>query len=488
MSGCQLITELDVTQSSDDLRGLISEARQSVAQAVNAALSILYWKVGERIRQDILKEERAEYGKEIVVTVSRQLMAEFGRGFSRRNLFNMIRFAELFPDFQIVHTLCAQLSWSHFRQILSVKDPLQRDFYAELSRIEGWSVRTLQKKIDGMLFERTALSRKPAELARQELETLREEDKLTPDLVFRDPYFLDFLGLKDTYAEKDLESAILRELEAFILELGVGFSFVARQKRMTVDSEDYYLDLLFFHRKLRRLVAIDLKLGKFKAADKGQMELYLRWSQNLRSLSIRDLDAEECCLRLDANWTKNRKEDRQPIPMYLCEMLAEFARAGNAKTLYEETYPRRDGASHSIPDEPLLYVECHPGMSLDRIIERTDVEKTTVDGKIDFHAFRTTFGTILNDLGTTEKEIQVLLRHRPRSVTFDRYVKTRPGRILSLVEGLGELVQGAASGIESTTIAQPIAVGGVSNYHTNTNWRERVGVEPTWSIATPERL
>jgi len=137
--------------------------------------------------------------------------------------------------------------------------------------------RILEKKISGMLFERTALSKKPAKLAKQELAALREEDKLTPDLVFRDPYFLDFLGLKDTYSEKDLEAAILRELETFILELGVGFTFVARQKRITVDHEDYYLDLLFYHRKLRRLVAIELKLDKFKAAHKGQMELYLRW-------------------------------------------------------------------------------------------------------------------------------------------------------------------------------------------------------------------
>lgn len=189
----------------------------------------------------------------------------------------MVRFAEVFPDLKIVHTLCAQLSWSHFRLIIYLEDELQRDFYAEMARIEGWSVRTLQKKIAGMLFERTALSKKPAKLAKQELAALREEDKLTPDLVFRDPYFLDFLGLKDTYSEKDLEAAILRELENFILELGVGFTFIARQKRITVDNEDHHLDLLFYHRRLRRLVAVDLKLGKFQAADKGQMELYLRW-------------------------------------------------------------------------------------------------------------------------------------------------------------------------------------------------------------------
>ena len=260
-----------------DLRSLIVETRQDVARQVNSALVLLYWRVGQRIHQEILKEKRAEYGEEIVPTLSAQLVAEFGEGFSKRNLFRMIRFAEGFPAKQIVSTLSTQLGWSHFVEIIPLKDELQRDFYAEMCRIERWSVRTLRQKISGMLFERTALSKKPVELAKQELIKLREEDKLTPDLVFRDPYFLDFLGLKDTYSEKDLETAILRELEAFILELGVGFSFVARQKRITVDDEDYYLDLLFYHRRLRRLVAIDLKLGKFQAADKGQMELYLRW-------------------------------------------------------------------------------------------------------------------------------------------------------------------------------------------------------------------
>ena len=169
------------------------------------------------------------------------------------------------------------MGWSHFVELLPLKDQLRRDFYAEMCRIERWSVRTLRDKIDGMLFERTALSRKPDELAEQELAGLREEDRLSPDLVFRDPYFLDFLGLKDTYGEKDLEAAILREMEQFLLELGVGFAFVARQKRIVIDGEDFYLDLLFYHRKLRRLVAVDLKLGRFQAADKGQMELYLRW-------------------------------------------------------------------------------------------------------------------------------------------------------------------------------------------------------------------
>jgi predicted nuclease of restriction endonuclease-like (RecB) superfamily len=189
----------------------------------------------------------------------------------------MIRFVEVFPAQEIVYALSRQLGWTHFRTIIYLTDPLQRDFYAEMCRIERWSTRTLRAKIQGMLYERTAISRKPDELARQELAALRDEDRLTPDLVFRDPYLLDFLDLTDTYSERDLEAAILRELEHFLLELGGDFAFVARQKRITIDHEDYYLDLLFYHRRLRRLVAIDLKLGRFQAADKGQMELYLRW-------------------------------------------------------------------------------------------------------------------------------------------------------------------------------------------------------------------
>lgn len=189
----------------------------------------------------------------------------------------MVRFAEIFPEQNIVHSLSTQLSWTHLRHIIYLDDPLKRDFYAEICRIERWSTRTLEKKIASMLYERTALSKKPDELIRHELDELHSEDKLTPDLVFRDPYFLDFLGLKDHYLEKDLEDAIIRELENFILELGVGFSFVARQKRIQVDNDDYYLDLLFYHRGLRRLVAIDLKLGDFQPGYKGQMELYLRW-------------------------------------------------------------------------------------------------------------------------------------------------------------------------------------------------------------------
>jgi predicted nuclease of restriction endonuclease-like (RecB) superfamily len=256
---------------------MILAGRQEVARAVDAGLVTLYWNIGQRVRRDVLQLKRAEYGKRIVSALGRQLSGEFGRGFDEKSLRHMLRFAEAFDDEAIVSALRRQLTWTHFKALAYLEDPLKREFYAEMCRVERWSTRTLLEKVGSMLYERTALSKRPEELARLEIQKLREQDKLSPDLVFRDPYVLDFLGLKNAYAERDLEAAIIREIEAFILELGAGFTFVARQKRIVIDGEDYYLDLLFFHRKLQRLIALDLKIGEFAAGDKGQMELYLKW-------------------------------------------------------------------------------------------------------------------------------------------------------------------------------------------------------------------
>lgn len=261
----------------EDLRSMIDQTRKSIASTVNAGLTLIYWRVGNRVLKEILEEERAEYGKGIVVSLSRQLILEYGNGFTDKNLRRMIQFAEIFPEEGIVVSLIRQLSWTHFIALIPIKDPIKRDFYAEMCRLERWNVRTLRAKIDSMLFERTALSKKPAALVRIELEALRKDDLMTPDLVFRDPYVLEFLNLNDHYMEKDLEDAIMRELELFLLELGVGFCFLARQKRMIIDGVDFHLDLLFFHRDIKRLVAIELKLGDFKPDYKSQMELYLRW-------------------------------------------------------------------------------------------------------------------------------------------------------------------------------------------------------------------
>ena len=272
---------LDIIDTPDgllaDVQSMIEQTRAGVAQTVSTGMTSLYWRVGKRIQSEILQGQRADYGKEIVATLSRQLVSRFGTGFSEKSLRRMMQFAEVFPDREIVATLWRQLGWSHFKELLPLKEPLQRGFYAEMCRVERWSVRTLRDKIGSMLYERTAISRKPEEVARAELAQLREDDRLTPALVFKDPYVLDFLGLNDRYLERDLEDAILREIETFLLELGDGFAFLGRQKRIQIDSDDFYLDLLFYHRRLRRLIAIDLKLSDFKAEYKGQMELYLRW-------------------------------------------------------------------------------------------------------------------------------------------------------------------------------------------------------------------
>ncbi|WP_020563483.1 PDDEXK nuclease domain-containing protein [Methylosarcina fibrata] len=260
-----------------ELRGLIDSARQHIAQTANATLTMLYWRIGHRIGVELLQKERAPYGQEIVSAVSRELTQAYGRGFADRNLWHMKRFAEAFPDEKIVSALSTVLSWTHFRQIIYLERPLQREFYAEMCRIERWSTRTLEKKIGGMLYERTAISKKPEAVVEMEIAKLRERDQISTDLVFRDPYLLDFLGLQGVYSERDLESAILADMERFLLEMGDGFCFVARQKRLIIGADDFYLDLLFYHRKLQRLVAVELKLEKFQAAHKGQMELYLRW-------------------------------------------------------------------------------------------------------------------------------------------------------------------------------------------------------------------
>ncbi len=260
-----------------DLRTLIEQARQTVAIAINSTMTVLYWKIGYRIHSEILKEKRASYGKEIVASLSRQLSLEYGGGFAEKYLRKMIQFAEVFPDEQIVASLMRQLSWSHFLMLIPLKDAIKRDFYAEMCRIEKWNTRTLRKKIDSMLYERTALSRKPELVVQAELEMLRKEDQITPDLVFKDPYVLEFLNLNDHYLEKDMEDAIMREMEQFLLEMGGGFSFLARQKRIMIDDEDFHIDLLFFNRYLKRLIAIEIKIDDFKAEYKGQMELYLRW-------------------------------------------------------------------------------------------------------------------------------------------------------------------------------------------------------------------
>lgn len=271
----------DLTQPNDllfqEIRQLIDTAKQRAAIAINAEITLLYWQVGKRIHTEVLQGQRAEYGKQIIVSLSQQLTQTYGKGWGERQMRHCLQLAEIFPDIEIVNTLCSKLSWSHLRLLTAIDDPLKREFYIEIAQLERWSVRQMQERINSMLFERTALSRKPEETIRNDLEQLRQTQQVSPNIVLKDPYILDFLNLRDRYLEKDLEDAILREIEQFLLELGAGFTFVARQKRLQIDNDDFYIDLLFYNRKLKRLVAIDLKLGNFQPEYKGQMELYLRW-------------------------------------------------------------------------------------------------------------------------------------------------------------------------------------------------------------------
>ena len=248
------------------MSALIEQAKSTVIAQANYTLTLLFWKIGRRINKEVLQNKRADYGKQIVVTLSRQLTDKYGRNFEEKNLRRMLQFAEQFHDDEIVVTLSRQLSWSHFLALIPLKSQEARLFYARQAAAGQLGVRDLRQLIARKAFERTAIA----------------DFQITPDSpvppgAFKDPYLFDFLGLKDDYLENDLEAAILRELERFILEFGKGFAFVERQKRMIIDGEDFYLDLLFYHRTLKRLVAVELKLGKFQARDKGQVELYLKW-------------------------------------------------------------------------------------------------------------------------------------------------------------------------------------------------------------------
>lgn len=260
-----------------EIKKLIDSSRSRVAAIVNSEITDLYWKVGRHINENVLNNERAAYGKQIIRYLSEKLTREYGRGWSEKQLRHCTHLALTFPYDEKFSALRRELNWTCIKALMYIDEPLKREFYIEMCKMKHWNTRTLQNRINSMLYERTAISKKPDDLIVQDLTSLQEENKLTPDLVFRDPYFLDYLGLADTYSEKDLESAIIAELQQFIIELGSDFAFMARQKRIIIDNEDYYIDLLFFRRRLKCLVAIDLKLGKFEAAHKGQMELYLRW-------------------------------------------------------------------------------------------------------------------------------------------------------------------------------------------------------------------
>jgi len=250
----------------DEISLLIEQSRDTLHRQVNNTIVLLFWNIGRRINIDVLQNKRADYGKQIVVTLSRQLSEMYGRSFEEKNLRRMIQFSELFTNKQIVVTLSRHLSWSHFLILIALKSDEARMYYAQESMNHCLGVRELRKLISRKTFERKEIA-----------DTQITEISPIPIGTFKDPYLFDMLGLKDEYLEFDLEEAILREIEKFILEFGKGFTFVERQKRMIIDGEDYHLDLLFYNRFLKRLVAVELKQGKFKAEYNGKMKLYLGW-------------------------------------------------------------------------------------------------------------------------------------------------------------------------------------------------------------------
>lgn len=260
-----------------NLRSLIDTSKNRLAKTINQEMTLLYWAIGKTIQTEILGFERPEYGEQVIDKLGATLQSDYGRGFGPRVLRRTIHFFNCFPDFEIVSTVSTQLTWSHFVELLPIQDKLKRDFYTEMCRIDSWSVRTLREKIGKMLYERTVISQQPSKVIEDSLSLVKSEDKLTPQLILQDPYVIDFLNLPKNYSESQLESSILDQIEKFLLELGVGFCFVARQKRIAVGGDDFYIDLLLYNRYLKRLVVIELKTTHFKPAHKGQMELYLNW-------------------------------------------------------------------------------------------------------------------------------------------------------------------------------------------------------------------
>jgi len=304
----KLMEKKEILSSKDNLNEkiilIVEEGKSKVIQAINNSLIETYWNIGREIylnEQD--GKDRADYGKQVFNNLSKILTEKYGKGFSASNLRRMRQFYTLFDNKEIYATLLRKFSWSHILEIIKIEDDIKREFYITMCNNEGWSVREFKDRVKSMLFERTAISNKPSETIKNDLKLLKNKKQMSENLFIRDPYILDFLELNDTYSEKDLESSILKDLERFILEFGSDFAFLSRQKRIQIGNKDYYLDLLFYHRKMRRLVLIELKLGEFEPQYKGQVELYLNW---LKKNEKQDYEEDPIALILCAS-----KEDEE---------------------------------------------------------------------------------------------------------------------------------------------------------------------------------
>ena len=351
-----------------DIAGLISAARNAASRSVNCVITASYWLIGRRIVEFEQKgETRASYGEELLSRLACDLSSRFGRGFSQRNLQDMRLFYQAYPQERIWQTPSAKsrtnlltasvevaarekkqtpsakldpvilaerfpLPWSAYVRLLAVKNENARIFYEAEALRGGWSVRQLDRQINSQFYERTALSRNKASMLVKGRKAL-PEDRITPEEEIKDPYVLEFLGLKDEYSETDLEEALIRRLETFLLELGGDFCFVGRQKRLRIGDEWYRVDLVFFHRRLRCLVIVDLKIGRFTHADAGQMHLYLNYAQE--------------------HWT--RSGENPPVGLILC------AQKDEAVARYSlDRLPNKVLAAEyrtTLPDEKVLAAE-----------------------------------------------------------------------------------------------------------------------------------
>jgi len=337
---------VDDLQILEKVSGIIETRKARAGAYANSEVTLMYWEVGQYVNSIVLDGSRAAYGKQIVSTLSKQLTSRFGQTFDIQNLRRMMRFAERFNDFEIVSTLSKQLSWSHFAEILTQKTYEARLYYANDSAQRNLSIRDLRSQISRKAYERREIAN-----------TRIDGSSALPFNAFKDPYLLDVLGLKDNYDEADLEKAILSELETFILEFGSGLSFTARQKRMTIDGDDFYLDLLFYSRDLCRLVAVELKIGKFKPAFKAQMELYLKW-----------LDRYE-----------RRKNENAPIGIILCttasreqvEML-ELNKSGIAVAEYWTAMPPKAEFERKIRE---ILAEARERLARRKMLTSSDIKR-----------------------------------------------------------------------------------------------------------------
>lgn len=254
------------------IRNTLAQARMKTYNAINSAMVEAYWDVGRQIEEAV--GDRAEYGKGLLKYLSKVLTDEFGKGFTERNLQAMRQF---YHAFKIPHTLCAELSWSHYRLLMKIEDESRREFYVRECVESTWSVRQLERQINSFFYERLLATQKSGrESVQNEIQTL--ETKTDPDYILKDPYILEFLDLKEnrSYYESELEQALIDKIQDFLLELGKGFSFVARQKRITADGDHYYIDLVFYNYILKCFVVIDLKTGKLTHQDIGQIDFYVR--------------------------------------------------------------------------------------------------------------------------------------------------------------------------------------------------------------------